>query len=149
MIGWEEWCALPELGLPAVRVKVDTGAKTSALHAYDIEPFEKDGAPYVRFKVQPLRKNEDIEIACVAPVCERRKVRSSNGRAEERFVIRTKMEMGDRCVAAELTLTARHKMSFRMLLGREALRAASLTIDPAASFLLGRKKQVRRLYKAD
>jgi ribosomal protein S6--L-glutamate ligase len=146
-IGWEEWCALPQLGLPAIKAKVDTGAKTSALHAYDIVPFKKDGKQYVEFKVHPLQKNEDIECKCTARLIGTRVVTSSNGERETRYVILTKMKFGTMVFEAELTLTSRHNMTFRMLLGRQALRQAQFIVDPAKSYTLGRKKAVRSLYQ--
>jgi ribosomal protein S6--L-glutamate ligase len=147
IIGWEEWCALPELGLPAIKVKVDTGAKTSALHAYDIEPFTEDQADYVRFKIHPLQRNNKLERCCVAPLADWRFVTSSNGEREKRYVIKTAIEFSCRTIQAELTLTSRHNMAFRMLLGREALRKAKFTVDPAKSYLLGKKTNAAKLYE--
>ena len=147
IIGWEEWCALPDLGLPAIKAKVDTGAKTSALHAYDIELFTKDKNDFVRFKIHPLQKNQTIERCCVAPLVDYRTVMSSNGEREKRYVIQTQIEFQSRCIMAELTLTSRHNMTFRMLLGRGALRKAKFTVDPAKSFVLGKKKDAEDLYK--
>lgn len=146
MIGWQEWCALPALGLPAIKVKVDTGAKTSALHAYDIQPFTKDKQEYVRFKIHPLQSNDALEILCEAPLADYRFVTSSNGRREKRYVIRTPLELADKTVQVEITLTARHNMAFRMLLGREAMRTAKLTVDPAKSFLQGKIEDAPQLY---
>lgn len=145
-IGWEEWCGLPDLELPAVKVKVDTGAKTSALHAYDIKPFTENGQKFVRFKIHPLQKNDRIEKICVAPLSDHRYVMSSNGERERRFVISTTLEFPEFSIQAELTLTSRHNMAFRMLLGREALRKAKFVVDPSKSFLLGKKTQVEQLY---
>ncbi len=146
IIGWEEWCALPELGLPAIKVKVDTGAKTSALHAYDIEHFKDNGMEYVRFKIHPLQKNSKLERSCIAPLIDRRNVTSSNGEREKRYVIKTALQFPELSVDAELTLTSRHNMAFRMLLGREALRKAKFAVDPAKSFLLGKPINVDDLY---
>lgn len=145
-IGWEEWCELPALGLPAIKAKIDTGARTSALHAYDIVPFKKDGKDYAEFKVHPLQRNEDIERVCVAPLVDTRVVISSNGESETRYVILTEMKFGETVIEAELTLTSRHNMTFRMLLGRQALRQAQFIVDPALSYVLGRKRGVSRLY---
>ncbi len=147
IIGWEEWCALPDVGLPAIKVKVDTGAKTSALHAYDIEPFTEDKTDYVRFKIHPLQRNNKLERCCVAPLADYRNVMSSNGEREKRYVIQTQIEFPSVCILAELTLTSRHNMAFRMLLGREALRKAQFTVDPVKSFVLGKQKDVENLYK--
>jgi len=147
IIGWEEWCALPDLGLPAVKAKIDTGAKTSALHAYDIETFTEDSTDYVRFKIHPLQKNNKLERCCVAPLADYRFVTSSNGEREKRYVIKTRIDFPDTAIEAELTLTSRHNMAFRMLLGREALRKAKFAVDPAKSFLLGKKTGVDEIYE--
>ena len=136
-------------GLPAIKVKVDTGAKTSALHAYDIEPFTEGKTDYVRFKIHPLQRNNKLERCCVAPLADHRNVMSSNGEREKRYVIKTQIEFPPVCIMAELTLTSRHNMAFRMLLGREALRKARFAVDPGKSFLLGKRKQkeAEHLYK--
>lgn len=147
MIGWEEICSLPELGLPFIKAKIDTGAKTSAIHAYDIKTFTKDGQKFVRFKIHPLQRNSKIERVCEAPLADRRYVISSNGEREKRYVINTKITLGEKSFMAELTLTSRHKMAFRMLLGREALRKAKVTVDPVKSCLTGRKKSLEKFYE--
>lgn len=147
MIGWEEVCALPDLGLPAIKAKVDTGAKTSALHAYDIKTFSRDGQKYVRFKVHPLQRNSVLERECAAPLVDRRYVISSNGERERRYVINTRIVLGEKKFQAELTLTSRHNMAFRMLLGREALRRARVTVDPVKSCMTGRKKNLEKFYE--
>ena len=120
-LGWEEWVALPALGLPALKVKVDTGARTSALHAFDIEPFGPARAAHVRFAVHPIPGREDVTIACSAPIRDRREVMSSNGETEHRFVIETDLALGDRRWPIEVSLTDRGALSHRMLLGRQAL----------------------------
>lgn len=145
-IGWEEWCALPDLGLPAVKAKIDTGAKTSSLHAYDIEPFVCDDIDYVRFKVHPLQGSQKIERSCMAPLIDRRSVTSSNGEREKRYVIKTRLDFSGTVIFAELTLTSRYNMAFRMLLGREAMRKARFLVDPAKSFLLGKRPEAKSLY---
>ena len=147
MIGWEEWCALPDLNLPAIKAKIDTGAKTSALHAYDIETFVKNGQDYVRFKIHPLQRNKDLERSCEAPLIDKRGVTSSNGERETRYVIKTTIDFGQIKIEAEMTLTSRHKMSFRMLLGREAMKKARFTVDPGKTLLLGKSKNAENLYK--
>lgn len=139
-IGWEEWCALPDLRLPAIRAKIDTGAKTSALHATRIEPFEKKGQSYVRFQVAPLKRNKGIKILCEAPVIDLRTITSSNGEMERRYVIETALLINGGVFKTEVTLTSRHKMTFRMLLGRGALRKGRLIVDPAKSYMLGKIK---------
>lgn len=146
LIGWQEFCALPDLELPLVKAKIDSGAKTSALHAFDIKPFTQDGEKFVRFKVQPLQRNK-LAVECIAPLVEKRYVISSNGEREKRYVILTTIVLGERSFKAELTLTSRHKMAFRMLLGRGALRKAKVAIDPAKSFLMGKREESVTLYR--
>lgn len=119
--GWEEWIALPGLGLPAISAKIDTGARTSALHAYDIELFGPASAPKVRFSVHPIPGHDDLAIPCSAPVIDRREVTSSNGEAELRYVITTALEVAGQSWPIEITLTNRAGMASRMLLGRQAL----------------------------
>ena len=127
--GWEEWISLPALGLPAIKAKVDTGARTSALHAHDIEIFGPANAPKVRFNVHPIAGREDISITCSAPIVDRREVTSSNGEAELRYVIATKLDVGGQSWPIEITLTNRAGLSSRMLLGRQALND-HITISP-------------------
>ncbi|KIN60826.1 Ribosomal protein S6 modification protein [Sulfitobacter noctilucae] len=119
--GWEEWIALPDLGLPAIKAKVDTGARTSALHAHDIETFGSSATPKVRFNVHPIAGREDIVITCSAPLVDRREVTSSNGESEQRYVIETTLSVGGQNWPIEVTLTNRAGLSSRMLLGRQAL----------------------------
>jgi ribosomal protein S6--L-glutamate ligase len=132
-LGWEEWASLPALGLPALKIKVDTGAKTSALHAFDIEPFGKADAPKVRFNIHPVPGREDITISCSADVVDRREVTSSNGETELRYVIASEIAMGDRLWPIEITLTNRTNMAYRMLLGRQAIRD-DMIVQPSESF---------------
>lgn len=133
VLGWEEWVSLPDLGLPAVKAKVDTGARTSALHAIFIEPFGPVRSRKVRFGVHPIPRRSDIEITCIAPLVGTRDVRSSNGEREERFVIETPIRIGEREWPIEITLTNRQMMSYRMLLGRQAI-SGGILVDPGASF---------------
>jgi len=132
-LGWEEWCALPALNLPALKVKVDTGARTSALHAFDIEPFGPEGAPMVRFAVHPIAGRHDLVVRCTAPVHDRREVTSSNGETEYRYVILSDIVIGPRQWPVELTLTDRGAMAYRMLLGRQALGDDTI-VTPATGF---------------
>lgn len=132
-LGWEEWCALPALGLPALKVKVDTGARRSALHAFDIEPFGPAEAPHLRFGLHPVPGRDDLVIHCSAPLKDRRDVTSSNGETESRYVIETDMVMGERRWPIEITLTDRTTMAYRMLLGRQAV-LDDMVVDPNASF---------------
>lgn len=138
-LGWREWLALPDLNIPAIKAKIDTGAKTSALHTFRIEPFHRDGRECVRFWIHPLRTRTDVEIACEAPVVDRRTVKDSGGHAEQRYVILTPVRAGDTTWLAEITLTGRDDMLFRMLLGRTALVEGGFSVDPGTSFKLGRK----------
>jgi ribosomal protein S6--L-glutamate ligase len=146
LIGWEEWCSLPDLGLPAVKAKIDTGARTSALHAYDIETFILDKTDMVRFKIHPLQRNNDLERQCMARLVGKRNITSSNGERENRFVIHTRIEFPTKVIETEITLTTRHTMAFRMLLGRTALRKARFAVDPGKRFLLGKREDVEELY---
>ena len=137
-MGWEEWIGLPLLGLPSLKVKIDTGAKTSALHARDIELFTRNGTDHVRFKVHPVPRRPAIEIDCAAPIHDRRVVTSSNGEPELRYVIKTDIDVGDHRWPIEITLTNRESMRFRMLIGRQALQAGTL-VDPSSAFLHPRR----------
>jgi len=137
-IGWREWVSLPELGIPAIKAKVDTGARTSALHAFRIETFAQNGVEHVRFWLHPLRHKRGIEIRCEAPVTARRVVKDSGGHAEERYIIETPVRVGQHTWNIEISLTGREEMMFRMLLGRKAVAAAGMLIDPAASYATGR-----------
>lgn len=119
--GWEEWLALPDLGIPAIKAKVDTGARTSALHADDIETFGPSDAPKVRFTLRPVPGRDDIVIPCSAAIVDRREVTSSNGESENRIVIETQLSVAGQSWPIEITLTNRENMASRMLLGRQAL----------------------------
>ena len=132
-LGWEEWVSLPDLGLPAIRAKVDTGARTSALHAYDIERFGPASKPKVRFAVHPIPGRDDLSIPCSAEVLDRREVTSSNGETETRYVIRTHLEVNGQRWPIEVTLTDRRGMSNHMLLGRQALNE-NVTVVPSEKF---------------
>jgi ribosomal protein S6--L-glutamate ligase len=137
ILGWEEWAVLPDLGLPAVKAKVDTGARTSALHASNIALSGPAKAPVVTFVVHPVPGQSAIEVACSAPLVDRREVISSNGERELRFVIRTPVKIGARTWPIEMTLTNRETMAYRMLLGRQAIQEGML-IAPTASFRQGK-----------
>lgn len=144
MLGWREWCALPELGIPAIKAKVDTGARTSALHTFQIDPIAHNGIPCVRFLVHPLQKNETLVRECIAPIKDERLVSDSGGHKEMRYIIETTVQIGNLCWPIEMSLTNRDTMRFRMLLGRRAM-TSEVTVDPAASFINGRMR-VRAIY---
>ena len=145
LLGWEEWLALPDLGLPAIKAKVDTGARTSALHAFTVESFGAAGRPKVRFGVHPVPGRDDIEVFCAADVVDRREVTSSNGESELRYVVRTTIAMGERTWPIEVTLANREAMAYRMLLGRQAIQE-DMFVDATTSFRQPRLGY--RLYKA-
>ncbi|MFT5291075.1 MAG: hypothetical protein ACI8QS_002188 [Planctomycetota bacterium] len=145
VIGWREWVALPDLGVRAIKAKVDTGARTSSLHAFDLEPFREDSLDMVRFKIHPEQRSSKREKTVKAPVHEWRNVRSSSGEAELRPVILTTIEIFGESWEVELTLTRRDTMGFRMLLGRQAVRG-HIVVDPGRSFLNGpRGKRTGRI----
>ena len=137
IIGWKEWIELPDLGIPAIKAKIDTGARTSALHIFDLEEFFSNGRRMVRFGIHPLQRRKDIVRFCEAPVLEKRRVKDSGGHTEKRYVIRTKAVMGSESWKIDLTLTNRDLMLFRMLLGRTAVENRFL-INPGRSYLTGR-----------
>lgn len=137
-LGWREWVSLPELGIPAIKAKIDTGARTSALHAFRIEPFTRNKTEHVRFWLHPLRNKKQVILICEAPVVQKRLVKDSGGHSEERYVIESTVCVGEHSWNIELTLTSREDMMFRMLLGRSAINDGKLKIDPSASYLAGR-----------
>ena len=137
-VGWREWASLPELDIEAIKVKVDTGARTSALHAFQVESFMRDGQEWVRFSIHPIQGQDQVSHY-EAPVLDRRVVTDSGGHKEERPVICTDIELGGRRWPIEITLTDRENMIFRMLLGRTAM--GEIIVDPTASFLLGGNKE--------
>lgn len=134
VIGWREWVCLPELGIPKIKAKVDTGARTSALHAFSLKPFTENGQDKVRFEIHPFQHSTDTVVTCVADVVDKRIVTDSGGHEEERFVIQTPITIAGQTWSIEITLTERENMLFRMLLGRRALRKRFI-INPARSFV--------------
>jgi hypothetical protein len=145
LIGWKEWIALPKLKLPVVKAKVDTGAKTSALHAFAVEAFQDKGVLKVRFSVHPIQGRADIVVTCEERVVDYRYVSDSGGHREKRYVIQTPIEIGDLIFPIEITLANRETMSHRMLIGRSAMKL--LMIDPTHSYLLGRPTKVVGAYR--
>lgn len=147
-IGWREWIVLPQLDIQQIKAKVDTGARTSALHAFDIEHWNEGDRPMVRFKVHPLQRDTSITIEAIAPVLETRQVRNSGGHAQVRPVIQTPVRLGGHEWLIELTLTNRDVMGFRMLLGREAVRKRFL-VDPGGSYLMSQSDQATAVEEID
>ncbi len=144
IIGWREWVALPELNLPAIKAKVDTGARTSALHAFLIEPYSRDGSDMVRFLIHPIQRNLDFHVECHAPIHDFREVTDSGGHREMRYVIHSTVVIDAHPWPIEMTLTNRDTMRFRMLLGRRAMENR-FVVDPGASYVNG-KLRPRKLY---
>jgi ribosomal protein S6--L-glutamate ligase len=148
-IGWKEWFSLDCLALPAIKGKIDTGAKTSALHAFNIKTFYIEDVEYVSFEIHPLQKNKRLIRKCISRVIDRRMVSDSSGKKEKRIVIKSDLKIGERKIRIELTLTNRDNMSFRMLLGREAIKQAKMIVDVSKSFAQGKIKrsQILKLYR--
>lgn len=134
LIGWQEWCSLPKLNIPLVKAKIDTGAKTSSIHAVDIETHKIRGKEFVEFTVHPIQRCLSISRRCRAAIVDRRQVMSSSGHKEKRYVIKTPIIVGEHRWDIELTLTDRESLQFRMLLGRAALRA-QVIINPKRRML--------------
>ncbi len=148
LIGWQEWCALPEFNVPYIKAKIDTGAKTSSLHAFNIKEFRKKNQKYVSFEIHPVQDDNDISLKAKAKVIDERYIMSSNGHKELRYVIQTDLILGTAVIPIELTLSNRDPLRFRMLLGRDALSISSI-IDPAKKNCLGKKsrRSVINFYK--
>ena len=138
-IGWHEWILLPELGLPWIKAKIDTGARTSCLHAFNVEPFTKNGNAWVRFGIHPHQDDTETEVYCEAEVLDNRMVTDSGGHKEKRYVIMTTLALANESWPIEVTLTNRDSMLFRFLLGRTAMQQ-KVIVDPGKSFLLGELK---------
>ena len=144
VVGWREWVALPGVGVDWIKAKIDTGARTSAIHAFDQLQVERNGDPWVRFSVHPWQATDEDPVTVECPLVEMRTVRSSSGHAEVRPLVRLALTLSGRTVTAEVTLSRRDEMGFRMLVGREAL-AQGFLVDPALSYAGGRPRlAVRR-----
>jgi hypothetical protein len=148
-VGWREWLSLPELGLPAIKAKIDTGAKTSSLHAFNIKIIKKGEQRFAKFDIHPLHGNKQLTVTCRAPLVDRRYVTDSGGHRELRYVIKTPILVADKPYDIEITLADREVMQFRMLLGRQAMHITKMAVLPAKSMLLGKKTQdeVMELYE--
>ncbi|MBV2133456.1 ATP-dependent zinc protease [Pseudomonas sp. MAP12] len=138
VIGLREWIALPDLGLAGLRAKIDTGASTSTLHASDIEPFERDGQPWVRFTAHLGSLVQRRHCHREAPLVSMKTIRSSTGHTQHRYVICTNMVLGDRHWPVEFTLTCRKTMRYRALLGAKALVEGQLVVNPALTYVQGK-----------
>jgi hypothetical protein len=138
-IGWREWVALPSLGIERIKAKVDTGARTSAIHAFEVVAEARGDELWVGFGVHPNQRSQEQIAWCTALVVDQRVVRDSGGHEEERYVIQVPIRLGDREWPIEATLTSRDNMGFRMLLGRTAIRGHYI-VDPGRSYVLGKRK---------
>lgn len=136
IIGSEEWCSFPELGIPAIKARVDSGAKTSSIHAFNIQPFRRSGQTWVSFEIHPIQNNRRTVIRCERPVIDKRVIKSSSGLSETRYVVNAHLKLGKELWEVELTLANRDSMGFRMLLGREAMQNR-LIVDPSEKNILG------------
>lgn len=147
IIGSEEWCSFPGLGVPAIKARVDSGAKTSSIHAFNIQKFRRGGESWVSFEVHPIQNDRRTVVRCERPVYDKRVVKSSTGVSETRYVVTATLKAGDEIWDIELTLANRDSMGYRMLLGREAMNGR-LIVDPSLSFCLGQvdKEHLTHLY---
>ncbi|MFZ2450879.1 MAG: ATP-dependent zinc protease [Methylovulum miyakonense] len=137
MLGWREWVGLPNFNIMQIKAKIDTGARSSALHAFAIDPYRKGGERWVMFAIHPIQKNTDAVLECHAPVKDRRVVSDSGGHKQLRYVIDTQLVVGQSVITAEMTLTNRDSMLFRLLIGRTAMDKRFI-IAPNASYLQGK-----------
>jgi hypothetical protein len=144
VVGWREWVSLPQAGVEWVKAKIDTGARSSAIHAFDLEPFDQDGAEWVRFSIHPWQKSDEDHVELSLPVLDRREVRSSNGQVEQRYAVALDVALAGRTITTVMTLSNRDEMGFRMLIGREALERGFL-VDSSRSYAGGKpRRAVRR-----
>lgn len=143
VVGWREWVHLPDLASPSIRAKLDTGARSSSLHATDVEPFRRRGESWVRFRIRPRSEAGSRSVRCEAPSLGVRRVRSSTGVVQRRHVVRTRLRLGEVAWEIEVTLSDRAEMGYEMLIGRTALHRR-FVIDPARSYVLGRPARSAR-----
>ncbi len=142
-VGWREFVSLPALGITDIKAKIDTGARTSCLHAFKTEHFTKEDTPWLRFWIHPVQHDQEQVVECEAPILDTRRVRDSGGHEELRDVIRTELKLADKSWPIEITITNRENMRFRMLLGRTAMHQRVL-VDPGLSFLTSRRTEADR-----
>jgi hypothetical protein len=144
VVGWREWVALPQAGVDWVKAKIDTGARSSSIHAFDLEAYDVDGQEWVRFSIHPWQRSDEDVAELSLPVLDRRDVRSSNGQTEQRYAVALDVTLAGRTITTVMTLSNRDEMGFRMLIGREALERGFL-VDSARSYAGGRpRRAVRR-----
>jgi hypothetical protein len=142
ILGWREWVSIPGLGIDRIKAKIDTGARTSALHAFDVRLVEDNGKKLVKFCIHPEQKNLDKVIECEATLLDEREVKDSGGHSESRYVIETDILIGSQLHTAEVTLTNRDSMGFRMLIGRTTMKGHYL-VDPGKSYVTGKRKKTK------
>ena len=144
VVGWREWVALPQAGVDWVKAKIDTGARSSSIHAFDLEAYDVDGQEWVRFSIHPWQRSDEDVAELSLPVLDRREVRSSNGQTEQRYAVALDVTLAGRTITTVMTLSNRDEMGFRMLIGREAIERGFL-VDSARSYAGGRpRRAVRR-----
>jgi ribosomal protein S6--L-glutamate ligase len=141
--GWREWAFLPELGVEQIKAKVDTGAKTSSIHAFDVVTFTDQGMNWAQFDIHPFQENDFVTQRCIAPIVDYRWITSSTGHRQRRFIISTTLKLGDFSDSIEISLANRDEMGFRMLIGRKALKGRIL-VDPSHSFLLSHRSRLTK-----
>jgi len=139
-VGWREWVGFPGLGIDRIKAKVDTGARSSAIHAYALKRFKRKGEPWIRFRVHPIQADDRTEVECEAPLLDTRRVKSSTGTVTLRPVVRTTLEWAGEQWEIELTLVRRDEMGFRLLIGRQAMKGCWV-VDPSRSFVGGRRRK--------